>query len=279
MDRPSIPVSGNPPKQDLSSRIAALLQDTKKDLEKRRRATERVMEEVDRRLKHIAYLVADLDLRYVIPKLRELGSMFPHAAQPRKQGFCDRVWIDFLPTEEYPAQARVSVAMTPLPSAEQLRITFSVVMLPVHLPYEHDAWLDLVVRDPDTKSFEAFLDARIVQFVKDYLRVRDPGSPYHDEQKVTDPVCQMSFSVAEAAATTLYKDRTYYFCVDSCRRKFEATPERYVVRPPGISDMPGHERSPLLDATPGEGPAESRYSRDPGVQAPSALRPTGGRPG
>lgn len=256
-------VPREPSPESLSSRISALLQNAQKDQEKRHRATERVMEDVDRRLKHVAYLIADLNLRYVIPKLKELGEMFHQSMGPRKQGVCDSIWVDFLPTEDYPVQARVSVGMMPLPSAEKLRITFSVVMLPVHLPYEHEASFELVVQNPDGKNVEAFLDGRILQFVKDYLRVRDPESPYHDAQKVTDPVCQMSFSIAEAAASTAYEDRTYYFCVDSCRRKFELTPERYVVHSPTIKDLPGHEQSPLLSVSPADTVPDRNAARGP----------------
>jgi YHS domain-containing protein len=97
-----------------------------------------------------------------------------------------------------------------------------------------------------------------VQFVKDYLRVRDPESPYHEEQKVTDPVCQMTFSIIEAACSTKFKDRTYYFCVEGCRRRFEATPERYVEQTMSINELPGHERSPLLNAAPGAAAVRSR---------------------
>lgn len=258
---PPPPPDRQPPSPSLSSRIAALLQSVQGDLDKRRRATERTMEEVDRRLRHMAFLIADLDLRYVIPKLKELASMFPQATQPRKEGVCDRISIDFLPTQEYPAQARVCIGMTPMSSAEKLRVTVSVVMLPVHLPYEHEAWIDLAVENPDTRKLEGFLDGRIMQFVKDYVRVRDPDSPYHDDQKVTDPVCRMTFSITEAACSSTWKDRVYYFCVEGCRRKFKAAPERYIEHPLAVKDLPLHERSPLLESTPAERPPERRAPR------------------
>lgn len=257
---PRIPTNGAPG-SSLSSRIRALLTAVDGDMEKRRRATVRTMEEVDRRLRHVAYLTADLDLRYVIPKLTELASLFPHATQPKKEGVCDRISVDFLPTSEYPAQARVCVGMTPLSSAEKLRVTLTVVMLPVHLPYEHEAWIDLAVDSPDSGRLERFLDDKIMQFVKDYVRVRDPESAYHEDQRVTDPVCKMTFSITEAASSSTWKDRTYYFCVDGCRRKFEATPERYIDHPVVVKTLPSHEQSPLLHATPGERLAETRTPR------------------
>ena len=243
----------------LRSAVGELLDQAQRDIDQRRQVTQRKMEEIDRRLKHVAYLVADLDLRFVIPKLTELASMFPNAKPPRKEGFCDRIWVDFAPTPAYPVQARLTVGMAPNPSAETLRVSVSVVLVPVYLNYEHEAWLDLRIESPDTKGLEEFLDKRFVQFVKDYLKTANPDSPYHEEDKVTDPVCQMTFSVAEAVDSLQYKDRVYYFCVEGCRRKFEATPERYVPHPTSLKDMALRERSPLLEATPAEVPKERSF--------------------
>lgn len=244
-------------RETLSNRISTVLEGVRQDAERRRRATERTMQEVDRRLKHIAFLVADLDLRLVIPKLKELAAMFPQATAPRREGVCDRISVDFLPTDEYPAQARVCASMTPLPSAEKVRFTVSVLMLPVHLPYEHEAWIDLDVHTPDTRALEQFLDERIVRFVKDYVRLRDPDSPYHEAQKVTDPVCKMTFSVAEAASSLSWNGRTYHFCIEGCRRKFDLAPERYIERPLAIKDLPSRAQSPLLQAPPSQLPGSA----------------------
>jgi len=43
-----------------------------------------------------------------------------------------------------------------------------------------------------------------------------------------DPVCGMEVSKEEAAATSEYKGRTYYFCNPSCKERFDASPESYV---------------------------------------------------
>jgi len=44
-----------------------------------------------------------------------------------------------------------------------------------------------------------------------------------------DPVCGMEVSEEEAAATSEYRGRTYYFCNPSCKERFDASPESYVV--------------------------------------------------
>jgi len=43
-----------------------------------------------------------------------------------------------------------------------------------------------------------------------------------------DPVCKMAVSKLTAAATFDYKGKTYYFCAEVCRDKFENNPEKYI---------------------------------------------------
>jgi len=45
---------------------------------------------------------------------------------------------------------------------------------------------------------------------------------------VIDPVCGMEIEEAEAAASRTYKGKTYYFCSQACREKFEQNPEEYI---------------------------------------------------
>jgi YHS domain-containing protein len=42
-----------------------------------------------------------------------------------------------------------------------------------------------------------------------------------------DPVCGMEFSSNQAATTTQWKGKTYYFCCRVCRAAFEEDPRRF----------------------------------------------------
>ncbi len=42
-----------------------------------------------------------------------------------------------------------------------------------------------------------------------------------------DPVCGMDVDEKRAAATTVYKGKTYYFCAEACKRAFEKDPQKY----------------------------------------------------
>ena len=43
-----------------------------------------------------------------------------------------------------------------------------------------------------------------------------------------DPVCKMEVKEPQAAATTTYRGKTYYFCAPGCKRAFEKEPEKYL---------------------------------------------------
>lgn len=46
-----------------------------------------------------------------------------------------------------------------------------------------------------------------------------------------DPVCGMSVSPEKAAAASVLKGATYYFCSRSCRDRFEKAPGAYITVP------------------------------------------------
>ena len=42
-----------------------------------------------------------------------------------------------------------------------------------------------------------------------------------------DPVCGMTVEESEAAATSEYDGRTYYFCSKDCKEEFDGDPSAY----------------------------------------------------
>ena len=43
----------------------------------------------------------------------------------------------------------------------------------------------------------------------------------------TDPVCNMKVDDQKAAAQSSYQGKTYYFCSQDCKSKFDQNPQRY----------------------------------------------------
>ena len=42
-----------------------------------------------------------------------------------------------------------------------------------------------------------------------------------------DPVCNMELNEKKAAATSIYRGQTYYFCSPGCKKAFDAHPDKY----------------------------------------------------
>lgn len=51
-------------------------------------------------------------------------------------------------------------------------------------------------------------------------------------EKTKDPVCGMTIDKASAKGKSEYEGKTYYFCSDGCKKKFDADPRKYVQPPP-----------------------------------------------
>ena len=46
-------------------------------------------------------------------------------------------------------------------------------------------------------------------------------------------VCGMNLKPGEAAGTTDYQGRTYYFCSEECKEEFDSNPQRYATQTAG----------------------------------------------
>ena len=45
-----------------------------------------------------------------------------------------------------------------------------------------------------------------------------------------DPVCKMEVEESQAAATSEYQGKKYYFCAVGCKKAFDENPEKYLAR-------------------------------------------------
>lgn len=57
-----------------------------------------------------------------------------------------------------------------------------------------------------------------------------------------DPVCGMEVEETRAAATSIYKGQTYYFCSPGCKAAFDKDPEKYVEK--AHPEAPGGPHGP-----------------------------------
>ncbi|MEK7836798.1 MAG: YHS domain-containing protein [candidate division NC10 bacterium] len=222
--------------QVLRQRLEALLADDRTRRDERSTEIRHEMHGMEARLARFEAVAREWMDRLIVPKLETLAALFANRRPMVRTGSAYRVEQAFGQTEDFPADALVEVSLTFDIAAERIRLTFEASIIPILMEYEREGMIEYGLGTPDPGAVGPFLDERIVRFVQDYLRLREPDSPYQKDRRVTDPVCGMTLRRAEAAATLEHGGRTYHFCVPECRERFAADPERFMAalgRPTG----------------------------------------------
>lgn len=52
---------------------------------------------------------------------------------------------------------------------------------------------------------------------------------FSDEGKEKDPVCGMSVDSKTTTLHSVYEERHYYFCSESCKKQFEENPKQFII--------------------------------------------------
>lgn len=66
-------------------------------------------------------------------------------------------------------------------------------------------------------------------------------NPEEREKSAIDPVCGMTVNRSTAAANSIFKGETYYFCAPGCKRRFDEAPLKYLNPEPKAQAQPGAE--------------------------------------
>jgi YHS domain-containing protein len=164
----------------------------------------------------------------VLPRLTAVAERFSNSLPPYPHSKARCATLEFEATDDFPASARLSVQILLVPGSETVRVVVETHIIPALMPFTKEGAFELGLQNPDPAQLDSFLDDRLCQFLSEYIRIRNPDSPYQRDRRVTDPVCGMTFHRAEAAATTDREGRTYYFCVEDCKTRFLEEPKRYV---------------------------------------------------
>lgn len=163
----------------------------------------------------------------IVPRFKVLAEMFPNSAALVRPGHVHWAVLPFRASDEFPVDARVEARVSFDLETERVRLTFAVSIIPILMDYERERTLEYGLETANDLEVGGFLDERIVRFVQDYLRVREPDSPYQKDRLVTDPVCGMRLRRTDVAASLEHGGRVFHFCVPACRDRFARDPDRY----------------------------------------------------
>ncbi len=182
------------------------------------------MEELDQRTRRFNEIAGPLLESVIRPRVETLVDQFENAAMTAaERGHCS---CTFQHTDQFPASVKLDMFVTADGHVESLLVCYRLEILPVFFQFDgHDQRAFPLDRIDETQVAE-WVDAKIAEFVDTYLRLENADA-YQRENMVRDPVCGMAVNKNWAAARAEYGGRTYYFCIDECRRRFEESPQCY----------------------------------------------------
>lgn len=172
--------------------------------------------------------IADRLLRDVItPRVEKLAGYFDNAELLKPDDIDHRYTCQcrLRATSHFPASAGLKLTLDHDESAEHLLVLYDLQVGPDYVPVSGRVQLVFPIGQVDEGQLVRWIDDEIVDFVEAYLCFENPGVAHC---LVTDPVCGMVLNKHHVGAESEYEGRTYYFCADNCRKKFDRDPESYV---------------------------------------------------
>ena len=103
----------------------------------------------------------------------------------------------------------------------RLILNYDLEIIPVFIQFESHKQAEWPVDAIDRKAVGAWVDDRIVDFVKTYLSLQT-NEHYLKDHMVQDPIAGVRFPKYAAAATAEWNGKTYYFIGEETRREFQA---------------------------------------------------------
>jgi YHS domain-containing protein len=220
--------------QELGRRVERELAGAEERRRDQQDCLRRSIVEFQQRHEHFTTIVERVLQTIIRPRMHKIAEYFKHALLPA----CDeagvgRSVLHLEPTFRFPTAAKFEFAVSRDAQCETLIVLSDLEILPVFFPFEGRARLTVPLGRVTDDTVAAWVDERLVSFVRTYLRV-ETADQYDTRDLVTDPVCGMRINRLYAAAQSEFDGQTYYFCVENCLTKFVRDPRQYLA---GV-DMP-----------------------------------------
>ncbi len=213
---------------DLDRRIQEKLQAINKRKQLQQNHVQQRMLEFEQRHEQFSDISDRIMQSVIRPRMEKLHSYFPNARfnEPGNSAK-HHCTCCFEPTSQYPATAKLELAVSRDGQCETLLILYNLEILPVFFQFQGSDQLTMPLEQSDEKKIAEWVDQKIIDFVDTYLRL-ETVDQYQADNLVEDPVCRMRVNKAFAAAKMEYKGATYYFCLGDCQKKFAQNPEQYL---------------------------------------------------
>lgn len=119
------------------------------------------------------------------------------------------------------ARIRLRLSASTDREVRNLVLDYNLEIIPVLMQFDSHQQAEWPLDAIDREAIVAWVDDRIVSFVKTYLALHE-NEYYLKDHMVDDPIAKVRFPKFAAAATLDRDGKTYYFVADETRREFAA---------------------------------------------------------
>ena len=203
---------------DLSSRIDSEIDAAKQKVAKLQSQYVEQFQERRARLERFEKLLEGLRDVWR-PRLEALAEKFGKRVQVRPVVKPERREASF-EFESNLAQIRLRFAVRPDSDVRNVVFSYDLDILPILMKYESHSEFEQPLEAIDNGKLAAWIDDRIVGFVRTYLSLHE-NEYYLKDHMVEDPVAKVRFPKYAAGATLEHKGKTIYFLSEETRREFE----------------------------------------------------------
>jgi YHS domain-containing protein len=214
--------------QSLRQRIREKLDAAEERIDEERRILAQEMQRRELRRQQFSQLTARLIPAVVEPRVEEVVESFPNAELQHSTEGIGHYWKwTFAHTREFPATVELMIGIEHDDSIDNLVLQYTLEIVPVFFQFERHCQLVLPIESVLDDVVAEWIEGRILEFVDNYQQIEQVDQ-YRRETLVTDPVCGMQISRRTSVGEEQVSGRTYYFCTESCRQKFQTDPSQYV---------------------------------------------------
>lgn len=217
--------------EDFQSRIDSLLAQADAQRDTHQDHIRQRMEEDARHADQFNRIASRLLSGVIRPRMEALAGRFDNATLLNPTDTSGALCTcAFGHTPRFPASTRLSLSVSPGERMERVSIVYRLQILPVFIRFKDMDQIDFSADAIDEANAAKWVEDRLTEFVETYLQL-ETAKHYQSENMETDPVCGMPVNRNWAAATAEYGGKSYYFCIDECRRRFAEDPNRFVREP------------------------------------------------
>ncbi len=212
------------------SKLEAVKAEFAKSVDKLKTSAAADAKDLDKRYQQYEKVRIELAEKVIKPRLDELVAQIPGVKHDLKKDIDGaNLILSFPRTQERSALVEIILSISHDDAFKQVLFGYELRIIPVFMEFEKFSKLTLPLDGLKSDLVAAWLDERLLSFMKTYLNMQFVEQ-YQRDNMATDPVLNRRFPSNLAAGTIEHKGTTFRFASPDSMKMFKENPEKYVSR-------------------------------------------------